>query len=83
MSKTYFIQDTRSYVGNSVYWWAKDGNGYTTHLDEAWEVDEETARAVEHNRDTDKAWSADVVRAAASAQVDVQRLPSTPRLTTP
>jgi hypothetical protein len=83
MSKTYFIQDTRAFVGNCVYWWAKDGAGYTTHLDDAWEVDEETARAAENNRDTDKAWPADVVRAAASMQVDVQRLTRTPRLTSP
>jgi hypothetical protein len=71
---TFFIQDTRSYHGNAVVWWGKDGKGYTSHLDEAWEVDEPTARKMEQRRDTDKAWPADVVRSAASLHVDIQRL---------
>lgn len=76
MSKrTYFIQDTRSYTGNSVVWWAKDAHGYTSNLNDAWEVDEDEARRIERNRDTDKAWPADVVRAAVTPHVDIQRLP--------
>lgn len=78
--KTYFIQDTRSYVGNSVMWWRVDGHGYTCHLEDAWEVDEEKARRIERGRDTDKAWPADIVRAAASMHVDAQRLPERPEL---
>lgn len=71
---TYFIQDTRQYVGNCVLWWAKDGAGYTTHLDEAWEVEEAKAREIESNRSTDKAIPAKLARASASIQVDMQRL---------
>lgn len=41
---------------------------------EARECTEKEARSIERNRDTDKAWPADQVRAAASLQVDVQRL---------
>jgi hypothetical protein len=74
VSATFFIQDSRQYVGNSVLWWRVDGHGYTCELSEAWEVDEEKARQIERGRDTDKAWPADVVRAAASTYVDMQRL---------
>lgn len=73
-AKTYFIQDTRQFVGNAVLWWRVDGCGYTTELDEAWEVDEQKARSIERSRDTDKAWPADVVRKAARQYVDMQRL---------
>lgn len=34
----YYIQDSRSYVGNNVLWWREDGDGYTTNLDEAMKV---------------------------------------------
>ena len=71
--KTYFIQDTRQYVGNCMLFHAKS-NGYTTHLDEALECGEEEARAIKRNRNTDKAWPAEQIRAAASVQVDVQRI---------
>ena len=74
-SKTYFIQDTRGYTGNSVVWWAKDAHGYTSNQDDAWEVSEEQARRIERNRDSDKAWPADIVRAAVTPHVDIQRLP--------
>ena len=74
MSQTFFIQDTRQYVGNCVYWWRKEAKGYTCHLDDAMEVGEEDARKIERSRGTDKAWPADQVRAAATMQVDVQRL---------
>lgn len=73
--KTFFIQDTRQYVGNCVLW-SKDGHGYTCYLDEAWEVDEAKARSIERSRETDKAWPADQVRAAICQMVDMQRLRS-------
>lgn len=73
MSTTYFIQDTRQHVGNCMLWWA-NGGGYTTHLDEAREYTEKEACSIERTSGTDKAWPADQVRAAASLQVDVQRL---------
>jgi hypothetical protein len=47
----YFIQDTRSYCGNSVMWWRVDGHGYTSNLAEAWRVP-----ATWKGRDTDKLW---------------------------
>ena len=34
----FYIQDSRSYCGNSVMWWRVDGHGYTSNLAEAWKV---------------------------------------------
>lgn len=62
----YYIQDTRSYCGDSVMWWRHEGAGYTFRLDEACEYDEEEARAIERGRDTDIAIPVEVARAAAS-----------------
>lgn len=31
----YYIQDTRTYVGNSMSWWRKEGHGYTCDIREA------------------------------------------------
>ena len=73
-SRMYYIQDTRQYVGNCVYWWGKNRSGYTTHLDQAGEYTEEEAREIARARDTEKAIPCDVVREAASLQVDAQRL---------
>jgi hypothetical protein len=69
----FFVQDTRSYHGNAVVWWAK-GSGYTSHLDDAQEFDEATAHRMERSRSSDKAWSADLVRRSATMHVDIQRL---------
>ena len=73
-AKMFYIQDTRQYVGNCVYWWRKEAQGYTCHLDDAMQVDEKEAREIEQSRGTDKAWPVDVVNAAATRQVDIQRL---------
>jgi hypothetical protein len=45
MSDQFYIQDKRSYVGNSMLWWKHDGYGYVCDIREAkvWtaaEVDE-------------------------------------------
>jgi len=31
----YYIQDTRSVVGNCALWWRKDDQGYTCDIDDA------------------------------------------------
>lgn len=72
----YYIQDTRSFHGNAVVWWAPEGKGYTSHLDVAGLWTEDEARKIELNRTTDRAIPEDVARGAASLHVDAQRLPS-------
>jgi len=73
-SKKFYIQDTRQYVGNCVYWWAKESKGSTCHLDNAMQVEEKEAREIEQSRGTDKAWPVEAVDAVATRQVDIQRL---------
>ena len=73
MSNLYYIQDARQYVGNCVLWWGKAGSGYTTHLDEAGLYDEEYLKTL---RPSDVPWPEDIIKAAASLQVDMQRLDS-------
>ncbi len=73
-ARGFYVRDSRSYVGNCVLWWAKGRSGYTTHLDEAHVFTEEEAAAAQRNRETDVAMPVRAARAAASMQVDAQRL---------
>lgn len=70
----FYIQDSRSYVGNCVLWWRTGGKGYTTHLDEAGVYEKEAAERICRNRSTEVMIPVDIARAAASLQVDAQRL---------
>lgn len=63
----FYIQDTRSYCGNSVMWWRVDGNGYTSNLDEAWQVSGDWK-----GRNTDKLWPVVEINARATRQFDMQ-----------
>lgn len=65
----YYIQDTRSYCGDSVVWWRPKRQGYTFRLDDAGEYSEREARRIENLRGTDKAIPVDAARAAASLHV--------------
>lgn len=66
----YYIQDSRSYVGNSVLWWRKGGSGYTTNLAEAMQVTGKTSDWL--FRETDILWPVDDVDARATRQFDAQ-----------
>lgn len=50
----YFIQDTRSYTGNSVTWWCWDGGGYTLDVRCAGIYSKEEAEEICKGRKTDK-----------------------------
>lgn len=63
----FYIQDTRSYCGNSVMWWCVDGQGYTSNLDKAWKV-----QADWRGRDTDKLWPCDEIDKRTTRQFDMQ-----------
>lgn len=71
---TYYIQDTRSCVGNCAMWWREGGAGYTTELEEAGEYEEEEALSIERNRSTDKAIPCHIVRRATVTHVRLERL---------
>jgi len=68
----YLLQDTRSYVGNCVVWWAKDGNGYTTDVAKAHRYTFDEAMRQHRSRDTDLPWPCDEVLPLARGHVDVQ-----------
>ena len=68
----YLLQDTRSYVGNCVVWWAKDGNGYTTDVAKAHRYTFDEAMRQHRSRDTDLPWLCDEVLPLARGRVDVQ-----------
>ena len=65
----YYIQDSRKYEGNSVFWWRVNGRGYTPNLEEAWKVP-----ATWKGRDTDKLWLCSDIDAGATRQFDMQLL---------
>lgn len=73
--KLYYVEDSRYPVGNCVSWWAKDGAGYTCHLDKAHVFTADEIRRRGATRETDHPWPKEVVDEAASLQVDHQRLP--------
>ena len=68
----FYIQDSRSHVGNDALWWAKDGNGYTTDLRQAQIYDGETAYRMHAMRASDVPWPKDYIDAKARPAVDMQ-----------
>ena len=67
------MQDERSYVGNSMLWWAKDHHGYTTDVDKAHIFTaKEALKIVELGRGTDIPWSKKYIDKIISKQVDMQ-----------
>lgn len=73
MEELYYIQDTRSYVGNSVLWWAVDAKGYTVDINKAWKVSKDEALRI-IRRETDKAWPVSEVNKHIRQHVDMQDL---------
>ena len=67
LDRLYYIQDTRTYCGNSVMWWMPEGYGYTSNLNDAWKVP-----ASWKGRDTDKLWPCDEIDLLSTRQFDMQ-----------
>lgn len=71
----YYLQDSRSYVGNAVLWWGINGNGYTTDPGKANKYTrEEVLERLKTSRETDIYWPASKVEAAIKNFVDIQGL---------
>lgn len=66
----YFIQDTRTCVGNCALWWAKDRAGYCCDLNDAGVYMGKDLPS----RSTDIAWPVDFVRAHTVTHVRVETL---------
>ena len=75
--KLYFVQDKRSFVGNDVLWWAKDGMGYTTDLSKAEIYTEEEVNKQflgDDRRGTDVVWPYEYIIGLTRLAVDHQYL---------
>ncbi len=67
----YYLQDKRSYVGNDMLWWAKDGSGYTTDLRNAHVFSQEDVNKGA-SRETDVFWPVVYINGIARPTVDMQ-----------
>jgi len=72
MSELFYLQDSRSYVGNDMLFWGKKNRGYTTNLDKAEVYTKESAVAQNRRRDTDIPWPKEYVDSVARPAVDMQ-----------
>jgi hypothetical protein len=75
MSQLFYLRDTRSDVGSTCMFWAKDGAGYVTDLIKAHVYTKEEAQRYFDSRDTDIPYSKDQVDQLATIRVDHQYLP--------
>jgi hypothetical protein len=72
MSDEFYLQDSRSYVGNDMLFWAKGGNGYTTDISKA-EVYTKTRAVAQHqSRISDIPWPKAYIDAKTRPAVDMQ-----------
>lgn len=60
-NKTYYIQDSRQFIGNCALFW-KAGGGYTPNIDEAEEFTFDEAMKHHQNRDTDIGWEKEYIQ---------------------
>lgn len=73
MSDEFYLQDSRSYVGDGLSFWA-EGGGYTTNIEKA-EVRTQKRAVGQHEcRDTDIPWPKAYVDAKARVGVDCQNV---------
>ena len=73
----YYVQDSRSYCGNSVFWWAKESRGYTTELNNAEKyTKDEIVKRFLNGRDSDVIWKASHVEKHIRTHIDAQYLES-------
>lgn len=72
VEQLFYLQDSRSYVGNDVLWWAEAGMGYTTDLSKARVYTKDEAVDQHNFRETDIPWPKDYIDAKVRPAVDVQ-----------
>ncbi|CAE6821661.1 hypothetical protein R70006_06230 [Paraburkholderia domus] len=82
VSELFYLQDSRSYVGNDVLWWAQKGHGgYTTDLRNARLFTREEAQAQHNARESDIPWPKEYIDARTRPAVDMQYINHTEALT--
>lgn len=70
--KSYYVQDRRTFLGNSVVWWALNGNGYTSDITKAHKYNGKEIK--KSWRDTDIIWFSEHVEQHIKQHVDSQYL---------
>lgn len=68
----YYLQDSRSYVGNDVLWWGLGGNGYVTDVRKAQCYSKDDAVAMHRARSTDIPWPKAYIEDKTRPAVDMQ-----------
>lgn len=68
----YYLQDSRTYVGNCPMWWAKDSGGYVCNLDNAKLFTYEEVMQLNSERSSDIPWKQQDVEIAVRRLVDAQ-----------
>lgn len=76
MSDEFYLQDSRSYVGNDMLFWAKGGNGYTTDISKAEVYTKDKAVAQHQSRISDIPWPKAYIDAKTRPAVDMQYVKS-------
>lgn len=74
LADEYYLQDKRTYVGNSMMWWAKDANGYVCDVRKAHVYTKAEAYAQHDMRSTDIPWPKAYIDARISHHVDMQHV---------
>lgn len=69
---SYYVQNKRQFVGNSVMWWRTNGCGYTCEIDDAGIYRGDALPGSEDHGEV--YWPVDVVRRCTVVHVDAQRL---------
>ncbi|WP_025517582.1 hypothetical protein [Bordetella trematum] len=72
MADLFYLQDSRSYVGNDMLFWRPDGGGYTTDLREAATYTREEAQEKHNSRATDIPWPKGYIDAKTRPACDMQ-----------
>ncbi|MBP0714870.1 hypothetical protein ABXK61_16315 [Burkholderia sola] len=73
MTDLFYLQDSRSFVGNDVMWWA-DPDGYTTDLRKARLFTRDDAQQQHNIRKTDIPWPKEYIDGKTRPAVDFQYL---------
>lgn len=68
----FYLQDSRTYIGNDVVWWAKNAKGYTTDLSKAQVYTKASALAFHECRETDIPWPKAYIDGKTRPAVDFQ-----------
>jgi ribosomal protein S27AE len=66
----FYLQDSRSYLGNSMLWWGQQG--YTTDLNNARVFTHDEAMEQHRQRETDIPWPVDYIAQHMQLTVDMQ-----------